>query len=585
MLRLALTLCVALVSWVALVGNGHAQDRWVPITTIEIDPSVAGDKTEQLEAVAAAAGAWRGVRLKPTQTLTLSRVVVTPLTGAQVVKTTSATAPLVAGPTKPLEITWSAAQPVKILGLAWPAQDVIGKVKVTIEGLASTQTAGAGATDGGRPRTGATRGGEATGGSGPPPTRGIGAPPPPPSPAPSASVPKSADGDRGTLESARPPAPTRGIGAPPPSQPTFSGTRPTCVDDGKCTLVNVFFGTDRNKVDTPTRIKFGTERAERLTLGHGFVTVPRVRDRGTLPTPTTIDALFRRLPPEGDPVRHFTIPKNGVKVYASEADFLAEVKGHMANAGAFKEHAFIYIHGFAVGFDDALYRAAQISYDLSTDGNPFGTAFVYSWPSKGSILPSAYLTDQDSSDFAVPHLKAFIELVSEKTGAKNVHLIAHSMGNRVLMATIKEMALTGSTARLNQIILAAPDVDKRQFENIAQNIGKIAKGATLYASNADRAIGLSRDIRNAARAGDTTEPPGPAIVPGIVDTIDISGLKSAATSVFGLLETGHDRYADNQVILADIAKLFTTGVRPPEKRNAQFERLLKGGTLAYWRYK
>jgi esterase/lipase superfamily enzyme len=306
------------------------------------------------------------------------------------------------------------------------------------------------------------------------------------------------------------------------------------------------------------------------------VTVPKAnREKGAIPLPTLWDRYVRGVPPEGDPAKHFTIPKNGVSVYSSEAEFLTAAKKHIATAGDFKNHAFIFVHGFYVTFDNALYRTAQIAYDLSPDGRPFGTAFLYSWPSAGNA--SAYIYDEESARFSVPHLQAFMRTVIDKTGVENVHIIAHSMGNVALIGALQEMARTETKAKVNQIILAAPDFDKVEFETALVGVGRMAKGVTLYASQGDNALALARKVRGGSpRAGESREPPGPAVVTGI-DTIDVSAISTAVFS------WGHDSYADSKELLADIAQIFTKGVHPPSKRGDKF-KLLQQGTLQYWRY-
>ena len=385
-----------------------------------------------------------------------------------------------------------------------------------------------------------------------------GAPPPLPIPAPAAKPPAGgAGGDRAAL---------------PPVVNTADSKPNVCVDANVCTIVDVFFGTDRKQTEGTSRIGFSGERFGKLQLGHAFVTVPKAqRTKGAIPLPSLWDKWVRGVPPEGDPARHFTIPKSGVTVYSTEADFLAAAKKHIANAGDFKDHAFIFVHGFYVTFDNALYRTAQISYDLSPDGKPFGTAFLYSWPSAGDA--TSYLYDQDSANFASLHLQSFIKTVVDKTGVKNVHIIAHSMGNVALIGALQELARTDTKAKINQIILAAPDVDKQQFETIIQSVEKVAKGITLYASQGDNALALARKARRGLpRAGETLLPPGPAVVTGI-DTIDVSAINTDVWS------WGHDTYADSTELLADIGTIFTKG-DPPAKRSPK----LKFGLLKYWIY-
>lgn len=587
MLRQAIILCFSALTILSVQSRAYAADKWVQAGSVEIDPREAGSRVIE---VGDAKGSFRVLRLSAAQPVKLNRIAIAPAGAAQVIK---------GGPvdiSAPVEI-WSGS-PARIItsvGLTWSAHPTLkGPVKIALEGLQNDDEAKE-RRDDRSARTGASR-------------SIASAPPPPPAPAPSASGKQAAppsDGTRGIIanspkngsagggsggegsrgiEAARPSGAPRTAPAPalppvvasaPPGQPAQN----VCVEQKICTIVDVFFGTTRNQLPGTRHITFGYERSE-LKLGHAFVTVPKAnREAGSIPVPT----LWQRVmgvPPEGDPSLHFTIPKDGVKVYASEEAFLAEAKKHIANAGDFKDHAFIYVHGFAVTFENAMFRAAQISYDLSRDGRPFGTAFVYTWPSKGSILPTAYFYDQDSADYAATQLGDFIRLVTEKTGVKNVHIIAHSMGNRVLMRTLDEVAKFGGTgANINLVILAAPDVDKQQFETLAKSVIRVAKGMTLYASQSDTALQISRRARGDAappRAGDVAPPAGPAIVAGI-DTIDISGV---STSVF---DFGHDKYADSPELLADIGKLFLEGVRPPPKRNNRF-KVAPLGTLEYWRY-
>ena len=78
------------------------------------------------------------------------------------------------------------------------------------------------------------------------------------------------------------------------------------------------------------------------------------------------------------------------------------------------------------------------------------------------------------------------------------------------------------------------------------------------------------------RAGDVPAD-GPVVMSG-VDTIDIS-----ATSSEGLL-LNHSVYAQSRILIADIAALISTGVRPPDKRMPALERVrtAKGVYLALY---
>ena len=71
----------------------------------------------------------------------------------------------------------------------------------------------------------------------------------------------------------------------------------------------------------------------------------------------------------------------------------------------------------------------------------------------------------------------------KETGAKSVSVIAHSMGNLPLLQVLRDLGPSlPPDVRLNQIILAAPDVDRNVFENLAANIKQYGRGVTLYCS-------------------------------------------------------------------------------------------------------
>lgn len=362
----------------------------------------------------------------------------------------------------------------------------------------------------------------------------------------------------------------------------MEGGLDACVKAKTCTAVPVFFGTDREQITVQERVSFGADRARLLQLGRVYVTVPRAnRETGELNLPSSWSSW---LPWSSgtDATRHFTIPKSGIDVFGSDDEFIAAVKAHIASGrGTLKDHAFVYIHGYRVPWEFAAMRTAQIAYDLSPDDAPFGTAFFYSWPSGGATKDYEY--DSESSRLAVPYLKSFLKLVAERTGATNVHVIAHSMGNFPLMHALAQISAEAPGIKFNQVILAAPDVDKGEFETIATGIAKSAKGVTLYASSSDNALLLSRlGRRNTPRAGDVKVPPGPAIVAGI-DTVDISRL---STGFMSYLSWNHDKYADSPVLLNDISTLFRKGDRPPNQRNLSFRpEPPRADPVKYWRYR
>ncbi len=362
-------------------------------------------------------------------------------------------------------------------------------------------------------------------------------------------------------------APAQGLEPRPAPAPPAASAKPQEEWD----VVPVFFGTDRAASTTSKRPDYTWERGRRLELGRALVTVPRLHQVPQVERPWALRLPYLDVTlyeQTEDPARHFTMRE--VKAL-TRAEFLELVTKRLSTSERFKEHALVFVHGYNTAFDAAVYRTAQISYDLKFDG----ASFLYTWPSGGKI--ASYTYDRESAGQSEPYLREFVDLVVKQSGAKSVSIIAHSMGNQPLLQVLRELKrTTPSGVAISQVILAAPDVDRDNFENLARAIEGLAKGVTLYAAANDRAMGVSRRFHGGVpRAGDVPEG-GPLVVPG-VDTIDVT---AASMESVGL---NHSAYAENDVLLKDVARLVATGERPPDRRSAGLEKAMTARG-AYWRY-
>ena len=70
------------------------------------------------------------------------------------------------------------------------------------------------------------------------------------------------------------------------------------------------------------------------------------------------------------------------------------------------------------------------------------------------------------------------------------------MGGRLLTRAVQQLSQTSSAGpvKFNQIILAAPDIDRDTFMGLAQAVKLTAERVTLYASSRDRALNASKRI-------------------------------------------------------------------------------------------
>jgi esterase/lipase superfamily enzyme len=221
-----------------------------------------------------------------------------------------------------------------------------------------------------------------------------------------------------------------------------------------------------------------------------------------------------------------------------------------------KKDAFVFVHGFAVSFTDAARRTAQMAYDLRFEGAPI----FFSWPTPElTTAPlTAYTTSEGNAELSKHRLRAFLQDVIEKTEASTVHIIAHSMGNRLVTEAL-QMLDSVSTAhlksRIGEVVLTAPDIDTAIFnEIIAPRLTKFASRVTLYASTKDRAIGASEGAHDNPRIGDfqtlLTVPQGIEVIDA--SNVDVGGL-------------GHSYYGDSEAVMADICYMLSLGERAAKR--------------------
>ena len=231
----------------------------------------------------------------------------------------------------------------------------------------------------------------------------------------------------------------------------------------------------------------------------------------------------------------------------------------------------LFIHGYNVSFPEAIFKAAQIAFDA----NFAGTVLAFSWPSAGSLFK--YDKDRESAEFAGPHLAQIFHLIMEEIGKKNVYIVAHSMGNQVLVDALQLAASSKASISISELVMAAPDVDKNVFLSKADQIRSVAKNITLYASSADKALRASGEKSFGTRLG-FVGPTGPNIFPGI-ETIDVT---AAGDDMLGL---DHSTFSSSRAVLEDLGRLIRSLTHlPPDVRTPTLKFMPNKARVEYWSY-
>jgi esterase/lipase superfamily enzyme len=336
--------------------------------------------------------------------------------------------------------------------------------------------------------------------------------------------------------------------------------RPDADEATGIVTIPVFYGTDRARGDdTPTNYFRGERGAP--AFGIAEVSVPtRGRDLGELTGPS-----WWRFEFTADPAKHVILKTVGS---LGRDAFVASLADSLVAAD--QRDALVFVHGFNVSFEDAARRAAQISVDLKFAGR----TLLYSWASAADT--KKYTVDESTIEWSRDHFEAFLQLALSEIGAREVHVIAHSMGNRALVNTLERIPswqLPAGAAKLGQVVFAAPDVDCDRFVQLAAKFKGSAARFTLYASSRDVALLASKFVHGYPRAGEAGE--ALLVVDG-VDTIDASLVD---TSLVGLR---HSYFGDKRSILNDMFNLIAQQLAPDQR----FDLQAAGDALRkYWSYR
>lgn len=202
----------------------------------------------------------------------------------------------------------------------------------------------------------------------------------------------------------------------------------------------------------------------------------------------------------------------------------------------------VFVHGFNVPFSEALFRAAQIKYDLKFPG----PVLLFSWPAgaEEGILSSldlsgTYKANRMMAELARP---VFASLLTRLSATKTrIQVVVHSMGHEVVLPVVAG----NPVIRIDQLILNAPDYSLEEFKRIAPQLTRVSRRVTLYCSPGDNALVASEKINSAKRIGRCARVPG-------IDVINVNEVDAPALGFGGL---GHGYYS-GRAILTDVYQVL-----------------------------
>jgi esterase/lipase superfamily enzyme len=295
----------------------------------------------------------------------------------------------------------------------------------------------------------------------------------------------------------------------------------------------ILFATNRSIQRPQARdlSRFGASVGNRITYGSCLVTFPleKHHQQGRIEQPRWWERC--------DPNKHFSVDAVNV---LNPADVRAMLQNAFRDS---HQDVLLMVHGFNNPFDFAILRLAQLKLDIHFPG----PAMLFSWPSQGTA--QGYPADEEAAKSSVAALKEVLKTLAtqrQESGGtdRKIHLLAHSMGNRVLLGALGQLAaegFAGSDKPFGQVILAAPDVDFVMMNRLQGGLN-CAEHVTLYYCEDDIPLGTSRYVNSDSRIGQFGY---------IFQSLENVDAKHASTSLLG-----HDYFSASSRLLVDLELLI-----------------------------
>ncbi|MEJ8474096.1 alpha/beta hydrolase [Roseibium algae] len=233
--------------------------------------------------------------------------------------------------------------------------------------------------------------------------------------------------------------------------------------------------------DTQPGTLFNGERKDGINYAKATISVP--------PSPPHIPGQVQwgSIIP-GDPNTDFVA--RSASYIPDRAAMLKDLNKRLMKLPKGERTVFLFIHGYNTKFVEGLFRFTQIIHDSKTTNVPV----YFSWASRGQLTD--YVYDLNSAMVARTALASTVkDLVDSK--AEKIVILAHSMGTYLLMETARQLTPAAAKkfqSKVQQVILAAPDIDIDVFKEQLRHMGKPKNPFVIMVSKDDRALKASRKI-------------------------------------------------------------------------------------------
>lgn len=241
-------------------------------------------------------------------------------------------------------------------------------------------------------------------------------------------------------------------------------------------------------------------------------------------------------------------------------------------AGLEKSDTLFFIHGFNTDLKSLRETIDNLHKKyVENPDSPVGHIIVFTWPGRSPVLPLHYHDDKkdairsgEALARGILKVTEFLRktLVQERNPAcnKKIHLMAHSMGNRVLKHTILELERlqAGIPELFEEILIMAADVEYDIFEpqEAFYKLIDFGRRVHIYYHNKDHVLSISKYTKNFNnRLGKYGRKYVNTSLTDVFD-VDVSKTKDDKGSGVGTQVLNHWYYYSSQMVVDNVIEVL-----------------------------
>lgn len=215
-------------------------------------------------------------------------------------------------------------------------------------------------------------------------------------------------------------------------------------------------------------------------------------------------------------------------------------------------HVMVFVHGFNNRYEDAVFRFAQIIHDSDAQVTPV----LFTWPSRAKVFDYNY--DKESTNYSRSGLERLLKALQNEKGVTDITILAHSMGTWLAMEALRQMAIRDGrvASKIENVVLASPDLDIDVFARQWSELGADRPTFTIFVSQDDKALALSRfisgDVQRLGQINPADEPYRSQFEKAGITVVDLTDVKTGD-------RLAHGKFAESPQIVQLIGERLVNG--------------------------